>query len=596
MIGGVVPLAVSNPASVLLLNLFEDTALTASLDHLETNPSGSFSWIGHIQGMEHSQVLLVVKDGIMIGNVSTLRAMYQVRYAGEAQHVIREVTPAALPREAEPLLTESMEARRSVATESLHTDDGSGIDVMVLYTTSARVAAGGTIPMQSLIDLAVAETNQSFANSSIGSRLHLVHAEEVTYAEVGDDLRLDLVRLRDTSDGQMDHIHALRDEHSADLVNLIVNNGEYCGRAFLMTDVSTSFASWAFSVVKRSCATGYYTFAHELGHNMAARHDWYVDDQVNSPYSFNHGYVNRTDRWRTVMAYNDHCDDDGVYCTRLLYWSNPDAMFSGQPMGVPQGTATDCLEGSSLLASLCDADNRTTLNNTAHTVANFRVAMIPSPTSTATATETATARSSATSTPTQTPVASATPTATGVATHTSTPTSTATRPTPTPTVTPDGAAILVGHVELQGRPEPPDSRWIISVDVELRQAGALMYAFGDVPTDQSGVFSIGGIAIGTYDIWIDNFRTLSNMRADVVLESGITSVYMGELQEGDASGDNLIDIEDFGYLKRSFGTPSPSADFNQDGWVDIDDFALLKLNFGELGDVPVTTSKAAIGH
>lgn len=123
-----------------------------------------------------------------------------------------------------------------------------------------------------------------------------------------------------------------------------------------------------------------------------------------------------------------------------------------------------------------------------------------------------------------------------------------------------------------------------------------MYAFGDVPTDQSGVFSIGGIAIGTYDIWIDNFRTLSNMRADVVLESGITSVYMGELQEGDASGDNLIDIEDFGYLKRSFGTPSPSADFNQDGWVDIDDFALLKLNFGELGDVPVTTSKAAIGH
>ena len=63
---------------------------------------------------------------------------------------------------------------------------------------------------------------------------------------------------------------------------------------------------------------------------------------------------------------------------------------------------------------------------------------------------------------------------------------------------------------------------------------------------------------------------------------------MGELQEGDASDDNLVDIDDFGILKTQFGTAGPEADFNQDGVVDIDDFGLLKVNFGESGDVIVT--------
>ena len=39
-----------------------------------------------------------------------------------------------------------------------------------------------------------------------------------------------------------------------------------------MSSLSAGFASSAFSVVEHSCATGYYSFAHELGHNLSLLH------------------------------------------------------------------------------------------------------------------------------------------------------------------------------------------------------------------------------------------------------------------------------------------------------------------------------------
>ena len=103
---------------------------------------------------------------------------------------------------------------------------------------------------------------------------------------------------------------------------------------------------------------------------MGARHDWYVDATANSPTSYNHGYVNSANLWRTIMDYNTECSDSSVYCTRLQYWSNPNVLYGGNPMGIPEGTGTSCTAG--VPNPTCDADNRKTLNNTAYTVANFR--------------------------------------------------------------------------------------------------------------------------------------------------------------------------------------------------------------------------------
>ena len=173
-----------------------------------------------------------------------------------------------------------------------------------------------------------------------------------------------------------------RNTYKADEVLLLVANSDYCGLAWLMTTVSSSFKTKAFGLVNWDCATGYYSFGHELGHNMGARHDWYVDDAKNSPYTYNKGYVNpgatTATRWRTVMAYNNECADRGFSCTRIQYWSNPLKTYGGLTMGVASGSNSTCTTGN-LSNPDCDADNHLVLNNTANTVANFRTATEPCP-------------------------------------------------------------------------------------------------------------------------------------------------------------------------------------------------------------------------
>ena len=80
------------------------------------------------------------------------------------------------------------------------------------------------------------------------------------------------------------------------------------------------------------------TFAHELGHNMGLKHDRYTEHGGNNlPYPYSVGYVNQrafdsrapeSSRWRTVMAYNDQCDNAGFHCTQLFRFSNPDQTYS----------------------------------------------------------------------------------------------------------------------------------------------------------------------------------------------------------------------------------------------------------------------------
>jgi hypothetical protein len=233
-------------------------------------------------------------------------------------------------------------------------DDASTIDVLVVYSPAARAAAGGAAAMNALVDLAIVETNASYAGSGITQRLRLVYKGEIAYTESGDFLT-DLNRLTGTADGYMDDVHALRNTYGADLVSLIVESSQFCGIAFLLSPVTSAFAGSAFSVVARTCATGYYSFGHELGHNMGARHDWFVDPTNNSPYPYNHGFVATNKTWRTMMAYADDCGG----CTRIQRWSNPDLTFAGAATGVAEGL-------------FHAADNRKVLNTTAAVVANFR--------------------------------------------------------------------------------------------------------------------------------------------------------------------------------------------------------------------------------
>lgn len=89
----------------LSVNLFDDTAYQAILDSLEQNAPEGFVWIGHIDGVEYSQVTLVVEGDVMSGNITLPGSIYQVRYVGKGIHAIYQIDQSAFPPEEPPLPT-----------------------------------------------------------------------------------------------------------------------------------------------------------------------------------------------------------------------------------------------------------------------------------------------------------------------------------------------------------------------------------------------------------------------------------------------------------------------------------------------------------
>jgi peptidyl-Asp metalloendopeptidase len=368
----------------LALNLFADVSFTGIIDEIQSNSSGSTTWIGHLEDKEFGTFTLVARADILMGTIKTNQVSYRITYLPTGIHAIQELDEAAFPAELEPIKSQIASVASDSAANHITADDGSNIDVLVVYTQDARsnYSDGSTAAIQTLIDLAVAETNTGYANSVANQRISLVHTAEVTYNESSFNWNSTLVRLKEPSDNYMDYVHTLRNNYCADEVVLIVDNYDSCGLAYVMDTIDDAFKDWAFAVVSRNCATGYYSFGHELGHNMGTRHDWYVD----STNTYAHAFSNVTDSWRTIMAYNDECDcsneispcpayssrstKDSPSCSRLNYWSSPDVQMGGDDMGVIYSAPTTCSTGTP--SGVCAADNTYRLNQTATTVANFR--------------------------------------------------------------------------------------------------------------------------------------------------------------------------------------------------------------------------------
>lgn len=344
-------------APTVRLNMFQDVEFLLVMDRIRHVSDTLTHIIGHAMGDQQSRATLIVRDGNITGNIVTRNSFYQIRPAGSGIQSITEIDQKGFVDELEPDAPDIEPEEKDGSSLDQPPGTAPVIDVAVFYTKDAKTASPD---IQAEIELAVLETNESYENSKVNQRIKLIYSEQIEYTESGN-LRKDRDRLQNPNDGHMDGVHARRNNYKADLVSLWVENGSggACGVAYIMKTVSSTFAPYGFSVVRRRCATGYYSFGHELGHNMGARHDRRVDPTDQSPFKHNHAYVNPAKRWRTIMGYNSACRDIGVSCKRVHYWSNPEVKLNGDPTGIS-------------VPSNIAADNRLTLNKTARVITGFR--------------------------------------------------------------------------------------------------------------------------------------------------------------------------------------------------------------------------------
>src|SRR5215213_189479 len=329
---------VTRRAQTISLNLAPGLLVTARQVDSYRTKDGLIVWQGILLDggvtgprLDPLNTVTLVRNGKKLtGNVHYAGDWYHIRPLRQGGHALVTVNVNQLPpdhSDEAPMPVVPAPASPIPATAALASTPRTVIRVMVNYTDQAAAATGDIL---GLITLAVAETNQSYANSGVQIDLELADASQVAYTETSVS-RTDLRRYEGTRDGYMDEIHSTRTSVAADVGVLLVRSMDACGRA---SGIGSTLDT-AFAIVRVSCATGAnrYTFGHEIGHLQWARHDP-DNDPMNHPYPFGHGYRNPSPpAFRTMMAYDciPACAD------RVLYWSSPNLLYSGVPMGTDAG-------------------------------------------------------------------------------------------------------------------------------------------------------------------------------------------------------------------------------------------------------------------
>lgn len=371
-------------AARLRLNLFEDVELDAVLERTARTRYG-YSLSGRVEGDPHGSVTLVIHGDILAGAVHSREGTYVIASRNGKIHTVQEVSGDFECGVDGHSLRQPHSWKSSGRTgdRDIGGDDGSEVDVLVVFTQAALDFEGGLSRLRASVDLAVAWTNDAYAASGVNLRLNLVAAAQVDYLESkfhgGRGLfnqGVDLDRLIDPSDGFMDDVHALREGYAADIVHLIVDQPGGGGIGSILRPTAEDPARWAASV-SIGITFDPSLFAHEIGHVMGLLHDRWAQRFESRPLpAYARGYVNQRafdegaseeSRWHTIMAYESQCDDEGFRCRRLQRFSNPNQRYpddSGDPLGVPGEHYTEAIDGP--------ADAVRAVNEHRELIASFR--------------------------------------------------------------------------------------------------------------------------------------------------------------------------------------------------------------------------------
>jgi hypothetical protein len=205
-----------------------------------------------------------------------------------------------------------------------------------------------------------------------------------------------------------------------------------------------------FSVSQYDCATGYFSFGHEIGHNLGMYHDRGTVNKCSETTTFNYGYRDPSAGFRTILSYDcrmGQCDampKNG--CTRIQRFSNSNPAYKYNNKVIGDARRDNARQANNVRASVaayfpsmnCQSNTECNDNNP-NTVDTCNVATrvcIFSPVTSVPVKPPTTVLSRApvvTSPPTKAPIATNTPSMKPVATA---PSATVLPPTNTPTIQP----------------------------------------------------------------------------------------------------------------------------------------------------------------
>lgn len=155
------------------------------------------------------------------------------------------------------------------------------------------------------------------------------------------------------------------------------------------------------------------------------------------------------------------------------------------------------------------------------------------------------------------------------------------------------AAAIVGQAVMERATPAPAASWQTPLVVTLSRSGERgpRYVLA-AATDARGVFTItAAIEPGVYRLRVKGLHTLGNLLPGTPLTRGVNLVNVGTLKEGDAYGDNSVDLRDVSVLAHAWGATQGQSDFDARADLDEDnaigsaDLALLRANLGLRGDI-----------
>ncbi|MDR1783043.1 MAG: M12 family metallo-peptidase [Dysgonamonadaceae bacterium] len=322
----------------LSIMLFNDASFTAIKNTVRRTPSGAVYWYGELSDNRNGVVNLLWKDGLLVGDIHDYDAdkVFDLTSDCQGQCSVAELD-LQLQDEYEDCyhneeIPEYEQHFRASAAEIASPDNPAYIDILILYPYQTALLMGSTKEsITAKIEEIIEETNQIFINSAVYVQFRLA-GHEMNDAIPHDNTSATTVR---TTVG----VSAIRDYYGAD----IVSHWNYDGSAGSGTVGShTASANAGFNTSKYSEVISRYTFAHECGHNLGARHDRYEYLKSSSTteistikpgYQFGKCFL----EYRTVMAYDNSKylpGSDGKSKKRIMHYSNPDVLYNGVPTGV----------------------------------------------------------------------------------------------------------------------------------------------------------------------------------------------------------------------------------------------------------------------